>query len=304
MATEKYSVSMSQYLTIQLFQNAHYITSFHDDLTRLATISFYLATTVLCEITRVTRVIFFPHFFAKMTASQEGNSKEANSAIHSSLVRARDIIVQLLNGVATTQQSTTPTTNSQLVAMATNAVPNEPYNASNNRAIDEHRRLFGFSGHSVGINVQSSVKRNRHGGKSTKKMKIATWTRSFVCLSKKSQFSLPTPQERYELKCAGLGEKKITIEVDGKGFDTLYKVLQEQFPPLSNAGGIDLLRTGFGSKSKTLEVIPVPPGCSTYSIEYLKDVLQQAKCYVRPIQRDLPNEIPVDSADAPISEVR
>ena len=119
-------------------------------------------------------------------------------------------------------------------------------------------------------------------------MKIATWTHSFVCLSKKSQFFLPTPQERYQLKCAGLGEKKITIEVDGKGFDTLYEILLEQL----NAGGIDLLRTGFGSKSKTLEVIPVPPGCSTYSVGYLKDVLQQAKCYVRPIQRDLPKEIP------------
>ena len=71
-----------------------------------------------------------------MAESQEGVSKEANSAIHSSLVRARDIIVQLLNGVATTQQPTTPTTNSQPVAIATNAVPNEPYNASNSRAIE------------------------------------------------------------------------------------------------------------------------------------------------------------------------
>ncbi len=237
------------------------------------------------------------------------NKEVENFGIHSSLVRARDIIVQLLAGVATTQQPTTPTTNSQPVATATNTVPNEPYSTvstpSNNRAIEEHRRLFGFSGHSVGINAQSSGKRSRHGGKSGKKMKIATWTHSFVCLSKKSQFFLPTPQERYQLKCAGLGEKKITIEVDGKGFDTLYEVLLEQFPPLLNAGGIDLLRTGFGSKSKTLEVIPVPPGCSTYSIGYLKDVLQQAKCYVRPIQKDLPKEIPTneDSIGALISEV-
>ena len=83
--------------------------------------------------------------------------------------------------------------------MATNTVPNEQYNASNSRAIDEHRHLFGLSGHSVGINVQSSGKQNRNGGKNVKKMKIATWTHSFVCLSKKSQFSLPTPQERYKM---------------------------------------------------------------------------------------------------------
>ena len=37
---------------------------------------------------------------------------------------------------------------------------------------------------------------------------------------------------------------KETIEVDGKGFDALYEVLLEQFPSLSNAGGIELMRTG------------------------------------------------------------
>ena len=114
------------------------------------------------------------------------------------------------------------------------------------------------------------------------------WTHAFVCLRKKSQFCLPSPQERYELKCTGLGEKKITIEMENKGFEELYRVLLEEFPLLSNAGGIDLMRTGFGPNSKTLEVIPVPHGSSTYTIQYLKEVLQQAKCYVRPIQRDLP----------------
>jgi hypothetical protein len=107
-----------------------------------------------------------------------------------------------------------------------------------------------------------------------------TWTHAFACFPKKGHVLLPSPQERYELKYAGLGEEKITIEIHRKGFDDLYKFFWTNFHCY-------LMRTGFGSKGNSLEVIPVPCGSATYSIEYLKDVLQQAKCFVRPIQRDL-----------------
>lgn len=86
----------------------------------------------------------------------------------------------------------------------------------------------------------------------------------------------------------GAWRKKIIIEIKNSSFEELYNTLLEEFPLLSNVGGIELMRTGFASKSKTLEVIPTPHGSTTYSIEYLKEVLQQAKCYVRPIQRDIP----------------
>ena len=136
-------------------------------------------------------------------------------------------------------------------------------------------------------------------------MKGATWTHTFVCLAKKSQACLPSLQERYELSCAGLGEKKISIEIEGNGFDSLYDLLLEQFLLLMNAGGIELMRTGFGSNSKTLNVIPVLAGRSSYTIAYLKEILKQAKCYVRPIQRDLPKQIRIeDNVDTEIGEVR
>ena len=106
---------------------------------------------------------------------------------------------------------------------------------------------------------------------------------------------LPSPQERFELKSAGLGEKKITIQIKDKAYEELYGILLKEFPLLSSAGGIELMQTGFGARSKMLEVIPVPPGYSTYTIEYLRDVLQQAKCYVRPIQKDLPVVKPLDN---------
>ena len=104
-----------------------------------------------------------------------------------------------------------------------------------------------------------------------------------LCVS----FQTPTifstfPPRKIRVEKRQSWRKKVSIEVHGKGFDDLYKVLLNEFPQLSNAGGLELLRTGFGLKSKTLEVIPVPQGSTSYAISYLKDVLQQAECYVRP----------------------
>ena len=238
-----------------------------------------------------------------MSEGQRGSPSACTGDIHSSLVQARDIIVQLLNGVTSLPQTDdranaglprpSESTQSPQTQGGMNIHNVNGHERVQNRAIEEHRRLFGFypHSHSVGSGTQSSGgKRSRNKGKDgkSKKAKCATWTHAFVCLRKKSQFCLPFPQERYELKCTGLGEKKITIEVENKDFDELYRVLLNEFPLLSHAGGIDLMRTGFGANSKTLEVVPVPHGSTTYTIAYLKDVLQQAKCYVRPIQRDLP----------------
>ena len=52
----------------------------------------------------------------------------------------------------------------------------------------------------------------------------------------------------------------------------------ENFPKLKDAGGYELLRVG--ARNRCLEVIPIPPG--GYTVEYLKDVVQQAKVYIRP----------------------
>ena len=249
--------------------------------------------------------VFIRASLVNMAENNEGDTPRATE-IHSSLVQARDIIVQLLDGVGTSPQNPAVVNNNNPVARGTagpaaftysvphgRPVERSPQAPSNNRVLEEHRRLFGFSGQNIGERsyARSSAKRSKSGGKNAKITKRATWTHAFVCLSKKRQIYLPSPKERYELKCAGLGEKKISIEIDGTGFEKLYRLLLEEFPLLSNAGGIELMRTGFGQKSKTLEVIPVPFGSSSYSVEYLKDVLMQAKCYVRPIQRDLPKQI-------------
>ena len=132
-------------------------------------------------------------------------------------------------------------------------------------------------------------------GKSAKQPEVATWTHAFVCLTEKSQVFLPSLQERFELKYAALGKKKLTVKIKDKAYEDLYGILLKELSLLSTAGGIDLMHTGFGARSKTLKVIPVPYGYSSYTIKYLKDILQQAKCYVRPIQKDLPMVIPLDN---------
>lgn len=146
-----------------------------------------------------------------MAESEKVNASPRSEAIQTSLEQARDIIVQLLNGVS-------PQNTSEL--RETHALPrqqNEPERLQylhNRSSMEEHRRLFGFT---AGQTLSSSTSQSRtgkrklchaRGGKSPKKSKGSTWTHAFVCLSKRLQFLLPSPQERYELKRAGLGEKK------------------------------------------------------------------------------------------------
>lgn len=64
--------------------------------------------------------------------------------------------------------------------------------------------------------------------------------------------------------------------------EDIHEAILEAFPKLDQAGGYELLRLDQG---KNLEVILPPP--EGYSVGYLKDVLQQAKVYIRPLQKDL-----------------
>ena len=206
-----------------------------------------------------------------MADKQESFS--AADEIQTSLVRARDLIVQIIDGVSNSPSTASSSGNILPIAPLQSEQQRVSHVSGNNtnlhnRAVDwveEHRRLFGFSGQSIRCTTsQTGGKRSRgkggKNGKSAKQPKVATWTHAFVCLAKKSQVFLPSPQERFELKSAGLGEKKLTVEIKDKAYEDLYGILLKEFPLLSTAGGIDLMRTGFGARSKTLEVIPVPYG--------------------------------------------
>ena len=57
----------------------------------------------------------------------------------------------------------------------------------------------------------------------------------------------------------------------------------EEFPKLRKGGGYELLRSV--GNSHQLEVIPPPSG--GYTALYVKNVVNKAMVYVRPLQRDL-----------------
>jgi len=96
--------------------------------------------------------------------------------------------------------------------------------------------------------------------KPRKKVKVSLWEHEFVCLSRCDQSTPPSLMEKMELIQAGLGPKKIPFFQYGEPFE-FHNELVLAFPKLSQGGG--------------------------YSVKYLKPIVNQAKVFVRPIQKNL-----------------
>ena len=60
--------------------------------------------------------------------------------------------------------------------------------------------------------------------------------------------------------------------------------LADLFPKLTDGGGYELLRT---QPNNSRELCVIPPQSGGYTVEYVKNVVSQAKLFVRPIQKDL-----------------
>lgn len=111
------------------------------------------------------------------------------------------------------------------------------------------------------------------------------WSHKLFCLGKTLQDSVPASVEKQQLFESGLGERKITFRKDNDPL-TFKNKLEEVFPKLAFGGGFELLRTSFGSRVM-LEKIQMP--ASGFTTTYLCDSsnLNQALCYIAPIQRNL-----------------
>lgn len=116
----------------------------------------------------------------------------------------------------------------------------------------------------------------------SKKKKVAMWEKEFICLAYVDQKRCPTPLHKCELIRAGLGVAKLSFFQNSNALE-FHEELIEKFPKLRGGGGYELLRS-VGS-SHELEVIPSPSG--GYTASYVKNVVNQAKVYVRPLQKDL-----------------
>ena len=77
---------------------------------------------------------------------------------------------------------------------------------------------------------------------------------------------------------------QIVFDCDGDAAH-VHQAILEAYPKLKEAGGFEALRTAEKSTSK-LVVIPAPR-TEGLTVAYLKSVLNQAKCFIRPVQRNM-----------------
>ena len=93
---------------------------------------------------------------------------------------------------------------------------------------------------------------------------------------------VPSPSTKVVLQECGLGHKEVTLPLNGSMTD-VHEIVLNEFPAL-NGVGYELCRSS-GSGRKRLETLGYMSG-----VDSLKIALGQAKCYIRPIQQDLPLE--------------
>ena len=96
---------------------------------------------------------------------------------------------------------------------------------------------------------------------------------------------LPSAAEKYKLKCNDLGEKKVVFKLNGN-WSHIKETVIKAYPALEKAGGFELLRTD-GPYSKRLATIDSK---FLISVSALKEFVDQARVFVRPIQLNLPLE--------------
>lgn len=148
---------------------------------------------------------------------------------------------------------------------------------NNNNVFTERNRLFNF-----GKRAKTNPKPK------TKRKKLSMWTHDFVCLSSTTCMKAPSSILAGDLMRAGLGKKSLSV-LSFADSSELHDEIMNTFPGLINGGGYELLRVGEQKQRNLLVLIPQPP--EGYTVDYLKEVVRQAKVYIRPIQQDLSLEV-------------
>ena len=129
----------------------------------------------------------------------------------------------------------------------------------------------------------SALSRRGNNPYNHKSTACVTWTHKFVCLASTTFDRVPSAQEKYVLKCAGLEEKKVVLRLDGS-WDHIKEKLLEEFPALTNAGGFELLWTD-GPYSRSLVTIDTPHLAGVSNITIPPAVLPLGGHWgVRPLQ--------------------
>ena len=130
---------------------------------------------------------------------------------------------------------------------------------------EEHRRLFGYrapnNSNSCRNGRQPAPKRRLVTTSTGERVTIPvrnTWTRTFVCLKRRSATTTPSTMEKVSMAMAGLEEKSICFTKGGNS-DHVHQKTLEAFPMLADAGGYEILRTGERG-NRELVLLSIPPG--------------------------------------------
>ena len=88
-----------------------------------------------------------------------------------------------------------------------------------------------------------------------------------------------------DLAWMGLGLSELVFHNDGNA-EHIHNIILDKFPVLESCGGYTLLR--IRENSHSMVEIEGPEHRPT--VPYLKYILQQAKLYIRPLQKDITEE--------------
>ena len=158
------------------------------------------------------------------------------------LERCKNLLEQVVSELednSSTSPATPRSTNSAISCSASLSVepsPSTSTSASSTKTVsihEEHRRLFGFNsrGRRYSPFSQAGSGGFRNRASTNRLFKKPTWTRNFVCLAS-SEAVCPLNSTQYQdLRKAGLGEQKITLNITDGPLEIDLK-LKEKFPKL------------------------------------------------------------------------
>ena len=142
-----------------------------------------------------------------------------------------------------------------------------------------HERMALFSG-----------RNNRRGDRKRKALARRSWTVSFVCVTDRHQSRIPSATEKQVLFHAGLGLKKIKLDLEDDENSVLEKITSGEkddhgeikgFPQLKDCGGFEILYCVSGCKELK------PLNCCWTAKDLKANVGAQSKLFLRPIQKNL-----------------
>ena len=168
----------------------------------------------------------------------------------------------------------------------TNPVPPSPCAqgqgivSSHEQRASEHRRVFNYTARraSTFVPVAQQSRASRIKGKN----KVHNCTLKFYCLGNVNDDKPPPTVARKATLCnCGLGPGTVTVTVDVQN-GSLHECLIEKFPPLSSAGGYELLLFQRGGEQQGFHKLPTP-----YTPARVKEIAGQAQIYIRPLQKNI-----------------